>query len=39
MQLTGFGIEKHDDMADAFSLVANQFIVLANKPTPKFYWL
>jgi predicted phage terminase large subunit-like protein len=39
MQLTGFGIEKHDDMADAFSLVANQFIVLANRPTPKLYYL
>ena len=39
IQLTGFGSEKHDDIADAFSLVANQFIILANKPTPKLYYL
>ncbi len=31
-QLTGFGVEKYDDLADAFSLVANQFIIYANKP-------
>ena len=33
-QLTGFGVEKHDDLADAFSLVANQFIIFMNLPTP-----
>jgi predicted phage terminase large subunit-like protein len=33
-QLIGFGVEKHDDLADAFSLVVNQFIILANKPRP-----
>jgi len=33
-QLTGFGVEKHDDLADAFSLVTNQFILFMNLPTP-----
>ncbi len=33
-QLTGFGVEKHDDLADAFSLVANQFVIFINKPQP-----
>lgn len=33
-QITGFGVEKHDDLADAFSLVANQFIIFINKPMP-----
>ena len=37
MQLTGFGVEKHDDLADAFSLVANQFVIYANKPIPRIY--
>lgn len=38
-QLIGFGSEKYDDLADAFSLVANQFIITANKPPVRFYWL
>jgi len=33
-QLTGFGVEKHDDLADAFSIVANQFVIFINLPTP-----
>ena len=33
-QLTGFGVEKHDDLADAFSLVANQFVIDINRPQP-----
>jgi predicted phage terminase large subunit-like protein len=32
LQITGFGVEKHDDLADAFSLVANQLIIYAAKP-------
>lgn len=32
-QLTGFGIEKHDDLADAFSLLIN-YIVANNSPEP-----
>ncbi|MDP2709397.1 MAG: hypothetical protein Q8O93_05160 [bacterium] len=34
-QLIGFGVEKHDDLADAFSIVVNQFIIFANKPRPR----
>ncbi len=33
-QLTSFGVEKHDDLADAFSLVANRFVVYINRPEP-----
>ena len=33
-QIIGFGVEKHDDLADAFSLVANQFTIYANRPRP-----
>ena len=36
LQLIGFGVEKYDDLADAFSLVANQFIIYCNKPVPGF---
>ena len=32
-QLVGFGKEKHDDLADAFSLLVNQ-IMVNEKPTP-----
>jgi len=39
LQLIGFGVEKHDDLADAFAIVANQFVIDSNKPTPGFYWL
>ena len=34
LQLIGFGAEKYDDLADAFSIVANQFIAYCNKPVP-----
>jgi len=33
-QLTGFGTEKYNDLADAFSLVANQFIAYSNQHGP-----
>ena len=33
-QLTGFGVEKYDDLADAFSLVTSQFIAFCNEPQP-----
>ncbi len=33
-QLTGFGTEKYNDLADAFSLVANQFIAYSNQSGP-----
>jgi len=39
LQLIGFDVEKYDDLADAFSLVANQFIIYCNKPVPGFMWL
>ncbi len=32
LQLIGFGVEKYNDLADAFSLVANQFIAYCNQP-------
>ena len=34
MQLIGFDSEKHDDLADAFSLVVNEFIAYCNEPRP-----
>jgi len=37
-QLTGFGIEKHDDLADAFSLLIN-YIVRNNKPGIDFFFV
>ena len=39
LQLTGFGLEKHDDLADAFSLVATRFIIRANEPVPGIEWI
>jgi len=36
-QLTGFGIEKHDDLADAFSLLILKIQELDNKPTTEFF--
>jgi predicted phage terminase large subunit-like protein len=39
MQLTGFGVEKHNDLADAFSLVVNQFITFCNQPSPSITWI
>ncbi|MBU4536556.1 hypothetical protein KJ603_00775 [Patescibacteria group bacterium] len=38
-QLIGFGVEKHDDLADAFSIVVNQFIIFANKPRSRVTFL
>ncbi len=38
-QLTDFGVERYDDLADAFSLVVNQFIIYSNEPTPSAEWL
>lgn len=38
-QLIGFGVEKHDDLADAFSIVVNQFIIFANKPRARVIFL
>ena len=39
LQLIGFDVEKYDDLADAFSLVANQFIIYCNTPVPGIMWL
>jgi predicted phage terminase large subunit-like protein len=33
-QLVGFGIEKHDDLADAFSLLILKILEIDNKPVP-----
>jgi len=33
-QLTGFGIEKHDDLADALSLLILKIMEIDNKPVP-----
>lgn len=38
-QLVGFGIEKHDDLADAFSLLILKILELDNQPTPAMYVL
>ena len=38
-QLIGFGAEKHDDLADAFSIAVNQFIIFANKPKARVFFL
>lgn len=34
MQLTGFGIEKHDDLADAFSILMHKMIEVDSEPEP-----
>jgi predicted phage terminase large subunit-like protein len=39
LQLIGLGTEKYDDLADAFSLVANQFIAFCNQPTPGIFFI
>jgi len=36
LQLLGFGIEKHDDLADAFSLLVNASTKDLNRATPEF---
>lgn len=38
-QLTGFGIEKHDDLADAFSLLLLKILEEVSKPEPRIYCL
>ena len=35
MQLTGFGVEKHDDLADAFSFLLLKIMGLDNEPEPQ----
>lgn len=35
MQLTGFGVERHDDLADAFSLLLLKIMGLDNEPEPQ----
>lgn len=37
-QMVGLGIEKHDDLADAFSILINQ-IMKENKPVPRILFL
>lgn len=34
LQLVGFGIEKHDDLADAFSLLLHKILEFDNQPIP-----
>lgn len=38
-QLTGFGIERHDDLADAFSLLLLKILEESNKPGVEFFFL
>ena len=38
-QLTGFGIENHDDLADAYSMGAAEFIRMINVPVPGITWI
>lgn len=38
-ELAGFGIENHDDLADAFSIGAAEFIRLLNVPVPSITWI
>ncbi|MBI3289867.1 hypothetical protein HYZ78_00545 [Candidatus Microgenomates bacterium] len=38
-QLTGFGIEKHDDLADAFSLLLLKILKEDNKAQIDFFWV
>lgn len=35
-EITGFGIENHDDLADAFSMAVAEFLQLTNRPKPNF---
>lgn len=37
-ELVGFGIENHDDLADAFSIAGAEFIRLLNEPVPRVTW-
>lgn len=39
LQLIGFGVERYNDLADAFSLIANQFIIYSNQPVPRITWI
>lgn len=38
-QLTGFGTEKHDDLADAFSILIAYMIEKLTQPTPRIWVL
>lgn len=38
-EMVGFGIENHDDLADAFSMAAAEFIDVLNKPVPRITWI
>ncbi len=38
-QILGFGVEKHDDLVDAFTIVCSKLMVLLNKPDPQIYVL
>lgn len=38
-QLTGFSIEKHDDLADAFSLLLLKVLDFDNQPQPGISWI
>jgi len=38
-QLVGFGVEGHDDLADAFSLLINKLVEEDNKPRPNVWFL
>lgn len=37
-QIVGFGVEKHDDLADAFTLVMHRAIELDVR-TPRIFWI
>lgn len=37
-QILGFGVEKHDDLVDAFTIIGHQAIEL-DTPSPQIYWI
>jgi len=37
--LLGFGIERHDDLADAFSILMLKIIEIKNRPKPNIIWI
>lgn len=38
-QLVGFGVEKHDDLVDAFTLLIHKLIEEDDRPRPNIYFL
>jgi len=38
-QIVFFGLERYDDLADAFSMLIGQIMVEENRPSPSFTWL